>query len=91
MTAKPFVVLVGNREVYRGDNLPMAQAHCVLDAPRGAEQSLHMVKNDATGEEWVGHRQFDGSWIWTRVGKPPQRQVDPDDWPEPPNRKDIYG
>lgn len=91
MTAKPWVAFVGNREVHRAETLALAQTMAVLKAPQGAERSLHEVRHETTREHWIGHRQADNSWIWTQAGKPPQRQVDPDDWPTPRPRADLDG
>jgi len=65
-TSDTYIATVGAREVYRGDLLSVAQAMCLLQAPRGAEESLHKVRHEPSGEEWIAHR--DGrQWHWVKV------------------------
>lgn len=90
MTAEPFVAIVGAHVVGRSDQLVVAQSKCVLNAPRGAERSLHQVANEVTGERWIGHKQPDQTWRWTKVGATAPRP-DPERWPTLRRRADIDG
>lgn len=90
MSGKPFIAIVGAHQVGRSDELAVAQSLAVLNAPRGAEQSLHQVANETTGERWIGARQADRSWKWTKVGAVAPRP-DPETWPPPRHRADLDG
>jgi hypothetical protein len=61
-----YIAYVGAHEIDRCDMLAMAQAMCVLKAPRGAEASLRKVRHEPSGDEWVAHREGHG-WHWTKV------------------------
>ena len=92
MSAKPWIALVGNREVDRAFTLGVAKSLCVLKSPRGCELSIHMVRHEWTGEEHIGHKDKTGMWHWTKVGAPPVPTEDVVD--EPPRRRwraDIDG
>lgn len=90
MSAEPFLAIVGAHVVGRSDQLVVAQSYCVLRCPRGAESSLHQVANEDTGERWIGHRQPDRSWRWTKVGAVAPRP-DPERWPTLRPRADLDG
>lgn len=69
---KPWQAMVGGRLVGESWSLAMAQAYCMLNAPRGTEKSLKIVRHSETNETWV--RQADGSWRRTDQPRPARRQ-----------------
>ena len=70
MSDRPFIATVGGREVYRSADLGVAQSMAVLQAPAGMETSLHKVRNELTGEEWIGRLDArGGGWVWTAVNQ----------------------
>jgi hypothetical protein len=68
---KPWQALVGGKLVGEARTLVVAQSHTMLNAPRGTEQSLKLVRHAQTGETHV--RQPDGSWKRTDLPKPARR------------------
>lgn len=68
---RPWQALSGGKVVGEARTLVVAQSHAVLNAPRGAEQSLKIVRHEVTGETHV--RQADGSWRRTDQPKSARR------------------
>lgn len=92
MSDRPYVAIVGEEIVGRWSELVMAQAQCVLrGVARGfGARALHQVSHETTGERWIGTRQRDGDWKWTKVGAVAPRP-DPETWPTPRHRADLDG
>lgn len=76
MSAGVFIACVGSMEVYRGDDLMLAQTYCVLKTPEAARQSLHTVRHEPSGDQWIGRLGEDRNWHWTKVNanRPAARQ-----------------
>lgn len=70
-----YIALVGSIEVGRSDMLVLAQTRCILNAPRGAEQSIHMVRHEPSGQQWIW-RELHGEWSWHKINaaRPAARQ-----------------
>ena len=69
MSDRPFIATVGNREIYRSADLEVAKAMAVLQAPAGMESSLHKVRDERSGEEWIGRLDERNGWVWTSVNQ----------------------
>jgi hypothetical protein len=67
VSARPFVTLVGNRELARSETLVVAKALAFTLCPQGAETSLKQVTNDDTAERWSFAPEH--GWIKVDAGR----------------------
>jgi hypothetical protein len=87
MTADPFIILIGNREVGRAAALVFALAKAPTLTPAGCEGSLHLVRHAGTGETWVRHSDGDGGYYWTGTSKSAADKLPPRAGAAPSQRK----